>query len=140
LITSDEPIVDWDPFPEYFSSMIDVDIEDVEDVEDEDSIPDDISEVSFEPVGEDYDVYSFATRAHLDKEGLSCLICHFDLTDTADDGPPMELNGCPHIFHHRCLSRHINGLESWSTKCPYCREIICKPRERRPKKKVDMDS
>lgn len=127
LLNSDEPVADWNPFPDYFSWVIDGP------AENEDDIPDNLSVVSFEPAGEDHDVNSFATQVHIDKEGSSCLICHFDLTDTADDGSPMKLNVCSHIFHHHCLGRHINGVESWSTTCPHCREVICKPRERHPK-------
>jgi hypothetical protein len=134
LLTSDEPIEDWDPFPEDSSSMIDDDVDD-----DEDNIPDGLSAVSFEPVGEDYNVHRFAARVHIEEEGLLCLICHFDLTNTADDGPPMKLNVCSHIYHFDCLSQHINGVESWSTTCPSCREKICEPRGKRPKIGEDVE-
>lgn len=65
---------------------------------------------------------------------VTCTICGEDFADAhSGTNPPMLVN-CPsnHVFHYDCLKYLINGIASYSNRCPNCRTVICPERAESP--------
>lgn len=44
----------------------------------------------------------------------------------------VKLDICCHTFYRNCLRELVNGISTFSNKCPKCREQICEPRAKKP--------
>ena len=101
--------------------------------------PDDLTDAGFEPYGraiypEDYPepFRPFLKRKRdfltfEDEDPIPCGICLGDLGAFN----VVKLDVCNHTFHRNCLRELINGISTFSNKCPECREQICQPKAKK---------
>ncbi|KAF9697498.1 hypothetical protein EKO04_003977 [Ascochyta lentis] len=102
-----------------------------EEEEDDDEVEvEDLEDVGFGPMGPPLDPLHFASRStekHSHRED-TCIICQDDLWYGREQEVKIDI--CGHLVHEDCLAHLINGIDTWSNKCPACRQQICPFRER----------
>ncbi|PSN71838.1 hypothetical protein BS50DRAFT_583471 [Corynespora cassiicola Philippines] len=94
-------------------------------------IPEHMKDVELIACGPPIKVRSCAHPALPEKEDI-CLVCMYDF-DKPARCLPVSLDACGHVFHRQCLRQLINGIQKSSNKCPTCRTIICRERDRQVK-------
>jgi hypothetical protein len=86
-------------------------------------------DVEFEPAGRPLNSLHYASYLTKKYEDELCNICQDNLWDGYEQ--EVSIDTCGHLVHEDCLSKLINGIDTWSNKCTVCRQEICPARARR---------